>query len=142
VLVIDRGEGTLAALNIISRELHGELGITVAVANPAGLAWEQRRAHITSDPDGHAGEEETALVLALAPERVRFERLADEPAPLPLSCSLPRGPMLTPYALSTESGYVGHPALATAETGRAIFDAMVVELVEHVDAWWKGQGAA
>lgn len=141
VLVIDRGEGTLAALNVVSRELHGELGITIAVANPAGLAWEQRRALIRSDPDGHAGEEETALLLALAPERVRTDRIPTSTALVPAAAGLPHGPMLTPYDLAAGPGYLGNPSLATAANGQVIFDAMVAELVEHVTEWWKEHGA-
>lgn len=142
VLVIDRGEGTLAALNVISRELHGELGITVAVANPAGLAWERRQTLIESVPDGHAGEEETSLLLALAPESVRLERIPAEPADLPPAATLPRGPINTPFALVNGPGYLGNPSLATAENGRAIFDGCVDELVEHLNVWWEAQAGA
>ena len=141
VLIVDRGEGTLAALNIVSRELHGELGTTLAVANPAGLAWDARQALIASVPDGHAGEEETALMLALAPERVQAERIPGATVSLPLAMQLPTGALFTPAALQDGPGYVGDPSLATAEKGRRIFDAMVDELAQHLAEWWEGQTA-
>jgi creatinine amidohydrolase len=139
VMLVDRGEGTLAALNIVSRELHGELGITVAVASPAGLAWEQRQALIESDPDGHAGEEETSLMLALAPKRVRVERTPGAPPSLPLAARLPAGALFTPASLMDGPGYVGDPSFATAEKGRIIVEAMVEELVEHIREWREGR---
>ena len=141
VLIVDRGEGTLAALNIVSRELHGELGIALAVANPAGLAWDARQALIASVPDGHAGEEETALMLALAPERVQAECIPGASPSLPIAMQLPGGALFTPASLLEGPGYVGDPTLATAETGRRIFEAIVDELVQHVAGWREGQAA-
>jgi creatinine amidohydrolase len=42
IVLIERGPGLTAPLNIVSREMHEELGITVAVATSEGLAHEVR----------------------------------------------------------------------------------------------------
>ncbi|HYI15643.1 MAG TPA: creatininase family protein, partial [Thermomicrobiales bacterium] len=60
VLIVARGESTLAPLQIVSREMHQEFGITVAIASEAGLAHDVRGSILTNPTGGHAGEAETS----------------------------------------------------------------------------------
>lgn len=131
-LLIERGPGLLAPLNILSRELHQELDVTVAVANAEGLAHEARVALIEHPEGEHAGEVETSLLLALAPERVRLERAA-----APASQARPAGTeagLREPIVIlpAHAPAVYGDPTAATVEKGRALFDAMVGELVAHL----------
>jgi creatinine amidohydrolase len=72
--------------------------------------------------DFHANEAETSLLLHLAPELVRPDRVVDEP-------DRTEGRVLQ-YAVPavTRSGVVGAPSRATAERGAALFDELVTAL--------------
>jgi mycofactocin precursor peptide peptidase len=83
--------------------------------------------------DAHAGRTETSLMLALAPGRVRLDRAAAGNR-APLAELLPRlrsGGMRAVAA----NGVLGDPGGASAEEGRALFDAAVAELLAAADAW-------
>ena len=67
----------------------------------------------------HAGEIETAIMLHLAPELVRTDRLADFPPDEATVRRYGEGRMPTPPLGSL--GVVGRPSLATAETGARIW---------------------
>lgn len=131
-LLIERGPGLLASLNILSRELHQELDITVAVASAEGLAHGARATLVERPVGEHAGEVETSLMLALAPERVHMER-AVVPIPAPRPAGTETG-LREPIVILPGGGRAiyGDPRAATAEKGRALFDAMVGELVAHL----------
>ena len=77
--------------------------------------------------DPHAGRTETALMLALAPERVRVDRAAA--GPVPTLGELTRHGV---RALSP-NGVLGDPAGATADDGDRIFAALAEQLVAAVD---------
>jgi creatinine amidohydrolase len=153
VLLIERGSGLTAALNVVSREIHEEFGITVAVATGEGLAHELRAELLAQPAPEHAGELETSLMLALAPERVRLERAVTQPAakrPAGTEQGL-REPLVIYPPRGTDA--YGDPKAATAEKGARIFAAMVDELVAHIEevtgAWeieepidWAGDVAA
>ncbi len=132
ILLIERGPGLLAPLNILSREMHQELGITVAIASADGAAHGIRSELVASPVSEHAGEVETSLMLAIAPDRVKMERVE------------PRTQRTLPYG--TESGLhepmvilpdhgpgvMGDASAATADKGQQLFDAMVGEIVNHL----------
>ncbi|MFW6075553.1 MAG: creatininase family protein, partial [Chloroflexota bacterium] len=136
-VLVDRGSGTHAPLHIISRELHEELGVTVTVVNPAGIAHDLR-SHLLRDPhDGHAGEEETSLMLAIAPDRVRLDLAQSGTTTHPDTF---RSGLRDPAVFLPEPpGITGDPSAATAEKGRRIFDAIVGEITAHIETWWAGR---
>lgn len=76
---------------------------------------------------GHAGQMETSLLLALAPELVATPRGAVPHEPIdPFNTALLRVEM-------GATGVLGDPATATAEIGRRLLDAAVRALAELVD---------
>jgi creatinine amidohydrolase len=82
-------------------------------------------ARYTKDaPDFHANEAETSMLLHLAPDQVRPERVVDEP-----DRTVGR---VFQYAmpLVTRSGVVGAPTTATAERGAELLDRLVDTLAE------------
>jgi creatinine amidohydrolase len=83
--------------------------------------------------DIHAGALETSIVLALMPEKCRRERMdyegyADE---RPEEGWIPRMQREGVEAFD-RSGVLGAPRLASAEVGRAVFDAWVQDLVDWI----------
>jgi creatinine amidohydrolase len=84
---------------------------------------------------GHACEFETSMMLALRPELVRREQIADDP---PRDDPALRGLYLAEdMRQRTDHGCVGYPERATAEKGRAFLSAAVTRAVEVVQALLK-----
>ncbi len=123
----------LPPMQIAGEELTAELGMRCGVANwflPLASRFEEIFGGQSSGGGGHAGESETAIMLALRPETVHLDRLPPEPAPAA------RGPVKAALSLPSFSGgaldvaresfradfplgFMGNPAIATAEAGRA-----------------------
>ncbi|WP_159844019.1 mycofactocin biosynthesis peptidyl-dipeptidase MftE [Nocardia sp. CY41] len=86
------------------------------------------------DGDPHAGRSETALQLALAPERVRDDRSAAGDT-RPLAELLPllrRGGVRAVSA----NGVLGDPAGATAAEGAALLAHLSTDLIDRTRLWW------
>ncbi|WP_039798455.1 mycofactocin biosynthesis peptidyl-dipeptidase MftE [Nocardia araoensis] len=86
------------------------------------------------DGDPHAGRSETALQLALAPERVRGDRAAAGDL-RPLSELLPLLRSGGVRAVSA-NGVLGDPAGATAAEGAALLDHLGTDLLDRTRLWW------
>jgi len=71
---------------------------------------------------GHAGEFETALVLAVRPELVRKPKSRPDPPPLP---AVDRVDLQATSVWRSIDGYTDHPARATEENGRRWLDGIV-----------------
>lgn len=84
--------------------------------------------------DPHAGRAETALQLALAPERVRLDR-AEPGDTRPLREILPLLRAGGVRAVSA-NGVLGDPAGADADEGRRLLDTLVNDLTDKVRHWW------
>jgi creatinine amidohydrolase len=139
LLVLNGHGGNTDVLDYTARDVRAELGLLCVSAHPFrfGLG-----AGVVSDAEAgfgiHAGEYETSIVLALAPELVRQDRFAAE---LPsLRSSLSRVSLKGAATVGwvtrdlSASGTIGDPRAATAEKGRAIVEAeaaLVVELIEE-----------
>ena len=84
----------------------------------------------------HAGRTETAMLLALTPDRVRMD-LAEpgDQRPLPEILPLLRGRGIR---VASPNGILGDPRPATAEEGRTVLARLIGDLVAHVDAWVSG----
>jgi creatinine amidohydrolase len=81
---------------------------------------------------GHSDEVETSLMLALHPEKVRRDRLRDDPLILPEEL---RGAALVyNFDEVTESGQIGYATQASAETGERLLEVIVRRAVEAVNA--------
>jgi creatinine amidohydrolase len=86
--------------------------------------------------DPHAGHHETALLLALDPERVRMDRaVSGDTRPLAMLM-----PQLTAHGVRavSETGVLGDPTAATAAQGIALLDDLAAQLIGHVTTWRSG----
>lgn len=96
----------------------------VAVINTGTMSERVRRFHFADAEDWHANDAETSLMLAVAPEMVRADRLkeADDPDRT--------GDLVFAHPVNRTSanGVTGSPSEATADKGKIGFDWMVEDL--------------
>ncbi len=93
------------------------------------LAWWP---HIRNG-DAHAGESETSMMLALAPNRVRMSR-AEAGRPEPIVDLIDELRANGVRAVSP-NGVLGDPRSATATHGKALLTRLTIDLVAAVDEW-------
>lgn len=138
LVLLNSHGGNRTVLEYLARDVRLETGLMVFPVSTflLGLEFEP-----ISSEEGrwgtHAGDWETSLMLALAPELVRMDRVPGDPAyprygdddPSHLS---PFGPV--PFAWTTEelslSGAIGDPRRADAERGREIAERTAARLAE------------
>ncbi len=113
------------ALEMLRAE-HDDL--MVAVFNSATLSSRVREVQFADGDDWHANDAETSMMLAVAPEMVRADELAnaddpDRTADLVFS---------HPVNRTSRNGVTGQPSRATAAKGREWFDWMVEDLSELI----------
>jgi creatinine amidohydrolase len=126
-----------ALLEMVAREIGDETGVAVAVADVARMAAPAVQQHRRSLPGGciHGGEFETSLMLhfgarvdmSLAPADARFT-YASENVPGDGFSGSKRAFWSTWAIQPTTSGVYGDPTVASAETGRLIFESMVANI--------------
>lgn len=80
--------------------------------------------------DSHAGRTETSMMLHLDPQAVRIDRL--EPGSTARWREIGAEVVANGLAAVAPNGVLGDPTLATEAEGRAVFDALVADLVAHV----------
>lgn len=131
LLIINGHDGNVAAIEAAAREFrveHPEMRIAVLEA------WWETAAELLPPGTfevwgglGHAGEGETSMMLAVAPELVEMDRARGVVPELPLHVEVKWVfEELTPYAVT------GDPTRATAEKGRRMRDALVELLVSFL----------
>ncbi len=141
LILLNSHGGQVSVMDIVARELRIRHDMVVVSANWFGLGLP---AGLISDEEGrhgiHAGEVETAMMLALHPEKVVMERARDfESLTQRLERNflrLGRGPgaRLGWQAQDLNpAGAVGNAAAATAATGQAIIEHVAGMLVELFD---------
>jgi creatinine amidohydrolase len=109
------------ALEMLRAE-HDDL--MVAVINTATLSERVRQFSSADAADWHANDAETSLMLAIAPEGVRPDKLAEADDPdRTCGCIFPH-----PVNRTSLNGVTGKPSLATADKGRQWFDWLVQDL--------------
>ncbi len=90
----------------------------------------------------HADEAEASLMLHVAPHLVRLERAYDDG----LVSEPPVKGAVEPFDAITEKGAFGYPSYATADKGKAIFEAAVDGVVSELEAFrtyvLRGRGSA
>jgi len=138
IAVINTGFSTEAPLQIVSREILESRGIRVSVAGIRDLGHSAD--HLFEQKlGGHGDEDETSMIMAIKPEAVHLDRAQTD-----------YGEMLTqpktvfqrssifadrPGTIDhSKTGVRGDPTLASAEKGRAVLDAMAVELIDGLRA--------
>jgi creatinine amidohydrolase len=96
----------------------------VAVINTATLSERVRQFHSADAADWHANDAETSLMMAIAPEGVRPDKIKDADDPdRTCGCIFPH-----PVNRTSLNGVTGKPSQASAEKGRMWFDWLVEDL--------------
>ncbi|MDO8363746.1 MAG: mycofactocin biosynthesis peptidyl-dipeptidase MftE [Actinomycetota bacterium] len=122
VVLVNGHGGNRLAIERAVRVLHAE--------QRKVLAWWPR----VPDGDAHAGDTETSMMLAIAPDLVRMHRAeAGNTEPLAhLADELLAGGV---RAVS-RNGVLGDPRRATASHGKSLLTLLAIDLVAAVDEWW------
>ena len=114
------------ALEMLRAE-HDDL--MVSVINSATISPRVRQFHFADGDDWHANDAETSLMLAVAPEMVRPERLAGAD-----DVDRTEGLVFShPVNRTSLNGVTGSPSQANADKGREWFGWMVDDLSELID---------
>ncbi|MEM7121342.1 MAG: creatininase family protein [Pseudomonadota bacterium] len=139
IALINTGIPTQAILHTVVRELYETTGVRVAVADIARMG--KGAAHLMEhDIDGHADEEETSMILSIAPELVRLDRARRDDGNMR---GAPDTVFFRPQVFRddpggdidhSETGARGDPTLATVKKGEAALQAMADELVDGLRA--------
>ena len=140
LLMFNAHGGNAGLMDVVARELRGHCGLTVFSSHwyqlPLGAAWDAFGEH-EHRFGVHAGDIETSLMLAIAPHKVRMEEAQHFH-----SASQDRA---TRYSLLGDGksaklgwhmqdynphGAAGNAALATADKGKAVLDAVGMQLAK------------
>ncbi|HEX2653492.1 MAG TPA: creatininase family protein [Xanthobacteraceae bacterium] len=144
ILIVNGHGGNIAALNALITDLTHELDAPIATTTLYNLPHESGAyAKILEDQQGvrHACEAETSMMLAIAPDCVRRERIGEAFGP-----GGNRGLGIVPalnlwksFQEITPSGVMGDARKATAEKGEKLFDSAAELLAERLIAGepWK-----
>ena len=124
--IVNGHGGNRGILENLLHELRGDFGLNAVVLHPFDLAGAD-----PADADVHGGKGETSVMLALAPERVRRDRIGSGGPPDPKAVQaliFERGATWawrSDDARLARDGIIGDPSGATAEIGAALLDRMV-----------------
>ncbi|MGG5818171.1 creatininase family protein [Falsiroseomonas sp. HW251] len=118
--------GNIEPMAVAARELAHEFGVPVCGTTITKLAPEAIRANLATQPGiQHACEGETSLWLHLDPAQVRRDEVARSVSPAGFSAGDAAVTRFWSFAeRAPETGVRGDPRAATAEKGRAMFEAM------------------
>lgn len=125
--IVNGHGGNRGMLEALQHELRGDYGINVCVLHPFDLAG----AAVPGAADVHGGKGETSVMLALASDRVRRDRMIAGGPPDPAAVQaliFQRGasfPWRTDDPRLARDGIVGDPAGASAEFGATLLARMV-----------------
>ncbi len=131
-LVIVNGHGgNRGILQNLIYELQGDFGLNVCVLHPLAAARVKAEGPV---PDIHAGLDETSLMLALAPERVRHDRLPSSTGGFDAGAIehliMDQGvtwPWSSGDGRLARGGVTGDPSGATAEFGERIIESILLQ---------------
>jgi len=126
LVVVNGHGGNRGILEALVRELRADFGLNLCALHLGPLISPVTDAAV---PEIHGGRDETSAMLALAPDLVRRERIADLKSPPDGSAirSLILDPAVSwPWSSDdkrvADTGIIGDPAGASAEHGRAIVE--------------------
>lgn len=129
LLIVNGHGGNRGLLEALCRELCGDFGLNLCALHVGAMMSTTTDAEA---PDIHAGKAETSVMLALAPDLVRCERIGDLKAPP--DDNAVRAAILDPAVTwpwssgdnrLADLGVIGDAASASAEHGRAIVERVV-----------------
>jgi creatinine amidohydrolase/Fe(II)-dependent formamide hydrolase-like protein len=134
LLIVNGHGGNRGILETVAQDLRAEVGLNICIINPAAMA----DTHAASDtPDIHGGKIETSMMLAMAPQLVRTDRIADLQNPPDgdaiRSIILQKGvtwPWTSDNKNIADTGVIGDPKAATAAFGQGLIDRVVEQVGE------------
>jgi creatinine amidohydrolase/Fe(II)-dependent formamide hydrolase-like protein len=131
LLIVNGHGGNRGLLENLLHELAAEFALNACVIHPFDLC---KAATAGAIADVHGGAGETSLMLAIAPDLVRMEKVAlADPAARQESVAaliFDRGvtwPWRTDDPRLAQAGVIGDPQAASAELGRAMVESIVAE---------------
>lgn len=141
ILVVNTGISTEPIVNVTLRELYEHTGVRVTAAHISRLGKAADRL-MEQTHGGHGDEHETALIQALAPERIRAGEAEQDYGNLAAAPDtvfyLPT--IFNPDPASgidySKTGVRGDPTLATEAKGKASLDATVGDVVDGLRSLW------
>ena len=126
-----------AILEIAARRLADEKNVAPAIVYPHTLAGEAIQKMGKGGPGGscHGGEFETSLMLYLAGGSVDVSKATDEV--VSESLKPPPGIFWSTWARQrTASGIYGKPSVASAESGKVFFEAIVAKASDFLEKYY------
>ncbi len=151
IVIVNAHGNNPAVLELACRRLGSDYDVFPAVTYVLGMSktvGPQVRKSEMGGCGGHAGEEETALLLHLTPELVHMDRATDQDIvryqtrffPGDIYAQVPDGVSgiywSTWGVVSSETGVYGDPTAATAATGKALFDEIVKNYVAFLREYY------
>ncbi|MBD3670346.1 MAG: creatininase family protein [Gammaproteobacteria bacterium] len=103
-------------------------GFMIALVNSASISERVRREHFHDAEDWHANGAETSLMMAVSPQMVREEKLAESDDEDRTTDSV----FAHPVNRTSTNGVTGKPSLASKAKGEQLFQWMVEDLSEMV----------
>lgn len=136
-LLLDGGVSTHPPLQTLSRDLHQELGVYVAVTDIRGLGVKVKKEIAEQKSGGHADEIETSCMLAIRPDLVKMERAVKEFHDVVPGTRGKGGVIKVAIGgkMTTQSGINGDATLATAEKGEKVLAAMAQDIIAFLEHW-------
>jgi len=134
-LVLNTGVSTTPVLEVVARDLNRLHRLLVGVTRIEDLGARALEGLLTQPAGSHADEYETSLMLAIAPDAVRRDRLVREIGERPRVRGLiaPAAFRRAPGPGHSETGVYGDATLATRDKGERIIAALVPALVEAAE---------
>jgi mycofactocin precursor peptide peptidase len=119
--------------------VNGHAGNVVASRRAVRLLESERRRVLSWFPhldgsDAHAGDTETSMMLAIAPELVDMSK-AEAGRTEPISALIDDLRAGGVRAVSP-NGVLGDPRRASAQRGRQLLSRLTIDLISAVDQWW------
>jgi creatinine amidohydrolase/Fe(II)-dependent formamide hydrolase-like protein len=129
LVVVNGHGGNRGILQALAQDLRADFGLNVCILHPA--AWAETNANAAT-PEIHGGKNETSMMLAIAPQLVRRDRIVE--LKNPPDAELIRQTMLQkgvtwPWTSAdhgiADLGVIGDAQAASAEFGQGIVDHVV-----------------
>ncbi len=152
IIMVNGHGNNPAILELAARKIGSDYNVfpavvyAIALSKPVGPAVRKSE---MGGCGGHAGEEETALLLHLAPELVHLDRASNEDIVRYQSRFFP-GDIYsiipdriggiywsTWGVVPSKTGVYGDPTVATAETGKALFEEMVKNCEDFLREYYR-----
>jgi len=151
IVIVNGHGGNLSPLNVAAEDIKYETGVFICTVKCWDLPGAPSPPPGTPEYDGHAGSQETSLMLYLRPEDVDVTKYVDSPPKVQLTkygCvwSPQYGPYDTaPIAIMLDAtecvdyGHFGNPKFGSKERGQKVIEAWSKSLAEFLKALKEGK---